>query len=107
MLYRLHACQYANNGDLSTRNLVALMKRYRRALPRDWDRQDSTLFHKHARGFFMHAHTRAKGRLGRLMTFLWQCWSGGVLRPTDLRYRDYLELARGDGWVAKWTRPSL
>lgn len=101
VLYRVHPGQDTNTGSLGIGNLIELMKSYRAALPKDWDKADQELFYQHSKSFLV--NNQGYGRLAAgdrhgAIVFLWRSWANGVVRLRDLRLSDFATLARADGW---------
>lgn len=99
VLYRIHPGQDTNTGDLSSQNLIELVKSYREALPTAWDEADQDLFYRYSRDFLVESYPRLAGnRRAGAIAFVRQCRAAGVLRWRDLRPSEYAHLAKADGW---------
>jgi glycosyltransferase involved in cell wall biosynthesis len=98
--YRHHPGQDTHTGSLTAEHLIALMKRYRAALPRKWSRADQELFYAHARYFLAeYGYTRRLApdeRIGAI-AFVRKCLRNGVLRFRDVRQGVLEDLMRVDG----------
>jgi len=99
VLYRHHPGQDTNTGSLSAKNLIALTRAYRAALPSDWSRADQELFYGHSRYFltqYGYARLTREERIGAI-TFVRRCIWNRVLRFRDLRHGVLEDLMREDG----------
>jgi glycosyltransferase involved in cell wall biosynthesis len=98
-LSRQHAGQDSRAGVLSLRNLVALQKRYRRALGPRLDSRDREMFYRHSKRALLGDYARFPDeRRPSLVRFVAACVSARVLRLRDLSRIEWFELLRAGGF---------